>query len=157
MEETKVLETALKNCQLLETTLQDTIEIVRRLNIRYNVDYFLKNYNNYIANIWDQYQSKLKKETPIKDTEESSLPSSPSSLSLQSYRRVNHPSLAGRSASELMGNSVRINYTFIKIKRSMETVLLEIHRAIDIANRQRNYTHFNINDRKNYFNAQLNF
>ncbi|KAL9929004.1 uncharacterized protein ACN427_009061 isoform 1-T1 [Glossina fuscipes fuscipes] len=150
MEETKVLETALRNCQLLETTLQDTIEIVRRLNIRYNVDYFLKNYNNYIANIWNQYQCKLKKETPIKNIEETSLPSSPSSISLKSYRRVNHPSLAGRSASELMGNSVRINYTFIKIKRSMETVLLEIHRAIDIANRQRNYTHFNINDRENY-------
>lgn len=128
MEESKVLEAAIKSCKLLECSLNKSIKAVRRLNIRYNVDWLILNYNSYIANIWSQYNCKmdLAKNKPTK-----------------SRKSTNNLNLSTRSSQELFGDNRKINFKFIKIKRGMEAMMLQLQRTIDIANRQRNYIHFN--------------
>lgn len=141
MDETKVLEKALKNCENLEKSLYESIKLVRRLNIRYNSDWLLKNYTNYMANIWVQYRcsSPVKRHLPAAAGQHTK----PAKLKTSNAATV----LGPRSSLELCGSNRKINYKFIKIKRSMEAAMLQIQRAIDIANRQRNYVHLNENGR----------
>ncbi|XP_065356019.1 uncharacterized protein LOC135950401 [Calliphora vicina] len=133
MEESRVLESAIKSCKLLERSLNRSINEVRRLNIRYNVDWLIENYNSYIANIWSQYHCK-KDVTNLKSKATKSRKSTKNNLNLSS-----------RSSQELCGNNRKINYKFIKIKRGMEAMMLQLQRTIEIANRQRNFIHFNFN------------
>lgn len=148
MEEAIVLENALKSCEYLQSTLKDSLKTVRRLNLRYNLDWFVKNYNTYIGSIWEQYKIKFNVNSKLVDshidTANSDEPSKSNTSPLHNIRLYGK-SLSARSSSELLGGNAKINYKFIRIKRSLETVLLQIQRAIDIANRQRNYMHLNQN------------
>ncbi|CAD7000399.1 unnamed protein product [Ceratitis capitata] len=156
MDETKVLEAALQNCQHLERSIYESIRLVRRLNIRYNSDWLLKNYKKYMANIWSQYQCKMP-ETTRSVTSVRSIPISSSNSSIaaasahkQLRKRSSHVVMVlsgARSSHELCGINRQINYKFIKIKRSMETLIHQIQHAIEIANRQRNFVHLNVNAR----------
>lgn len=114
-------------------SIDRSINEVRRLNIRYNVDWLLQNYSAYIANIWSQYHCKIDK-TSLK------------SKAIKSGKSTkNNFNLSTRSSQELCGNNRKINYKFIKIKRGMEAMMLQLQRTIEIANRQRNLIHFNFN------------
>ncbi|KNC31112.1 hypothetical protein FF38_06658 [Lucilia cuprina] len=130
MEECKVLDTAIKSCKLLERSLHHSISEVRRLNIRYNVDWLIQNYNAYIANIWTQYHCKM------------DLPKLKNKSTKSRKTAKNNLNLTTRSSQELCGNNRKINYKFIKIKRGMEAMMLQLQRTIEIANRQRNFIHF---------------
>lgn len=155
MDETKVLEAALQNCHHLERSIYESIRLVRRLNIRYNSDWLLKNYKNYMANIWSQYQCTSKvPETARSATSVRSMPVRTSSANANAAhtllpKKSSHVTLSARSSHELCGISRQINYKFIKIKRSMEALIHQIQHAIEISNRQRNFVHLNVNARDN--------
>lgn len=151
MDETKVLEAALQNCHHLERSIYESIRLVRRLNIRYNSDWLLKNYKNYMANIWSQYQCTS--QVPETTRSATSVRSMPVRTRCANAARTllpkksSHVALSARSSHELCGISRQINYKFIKIKRSMETLIHQIQHAIEISNRQRNFVHLNVNAR----------
>ena len=126
MEESRVLESAIKTCKLLEKSLRRSITEVRRLNIRYNVDWIIQNYSTYMANIWSHLEKPMPKTKPVK------LCKTPNNLNLTM-----------RSSQEMFGKNRKINFKFIKIKRGIEAMVLQLQHAIDIANRQRNFIHFN--------------
>lgn len=126
MEESRVLESAIKTCKLLEKSLRRSISEVRRLNIRYNVDWIIQNYSTYMANIWSHLDKPLPKHKPMK-----------------SCKALNNLNLTIRSSQELWGKNRKINFKFIKIKRGIEAMMLQLQHAIEIANRQRNFIHFN--------------
>lgn len=157
MEESKVLEAALKSCQLLELSLRDSIKEVQRLNLRYNIDWFVNNYEVYVANIWTQYQSLNENQTPPALTQKHKLSFIKTRSGkchrgngVKSHKSSNTAAtlaLNTRSSNELVGSNRRINYKFLKIKRGMEASLVQLQHAIDIANRQKNFMHLNVSGR----------
>lgn len=169
MEEAKILEIALKNCHLLEQMLQDSLRTVRRLNVRYNIDWLVLNYKSYVNSIWEHYEnmdqqgdhanlgnegkqsltrgsigclstlSEITTETR-RHTVSGALRSSTgdNASSASCVCRVHRDKL---SLNDLDQNRNKLNYNVIKIKRSLETILMQLQRAIDTANRQSNYLH----------------
>lgn len=136
MNEMKMYDCAIKNCQRIEKSIYTSIKIIRRLNIRYNADWILANYVSYVAGIFTSYRCR--------NVDVRSL----TKKQRQAQQLSFNSSLSCRSSHELCGSNRKINYKLLKIKRNMEGLVLQINRAIDIGNRQKGYVHATLRDGK---------
>lgn len=169
MEEAKILEIALKNCYLLEEMLKESIQTVRKLNVRYNIDWLVHNYSDYVNSIMEHYESDY--ESPKVDILSSKdcwsstrrsidCMSTVSEITSKSRRHTFSDVISTSSKTSAITTTTlsrvyrdkffysdfdqsrnKINFSVIKIKRNLETILMQLQRAIDIANRQSKFTH----------------
>ncbi|KAL5281889.1 hypothetical protein ACFFRR_005285 [Megaselia abdita] len=109
MYELKKLDKALEKCQNLHGVLNDFLRHVQKLNIRYN----------YNEKKWTKIRNELK-DVITWD------PSCSHSCCVIPYNN----NMQTRTSKELISSNMGINMKIIKIKRSLESMILEIQRSI---------------------------